>query len=208
MNVIKDLTASAFALTIGVSACSAATLNVNSNQLFGATGVDVDGTSYDVSFVDGTCVTVFDGCDDISDFTFSTEANALLASQALLDQVLIDGPLGQFGSVPNAINGISDVNNAQILTIFGFNPFSPANPASASARISTGPGGGTTTNFSFVPQSDLSSSAAFVWAVWNESPVVVDPDPMAPVPLPAGGLLLLTGLAGIAGFQRRKKHTA
>ncbi len=32
--------------------------------------------------------------------------------------------------------------------------------------------------------------------------------PLSAVPLPAGGLLLLSGLAGIAGLKRRKKHIA
>ncbi|MEO9819139.1 MAG: VPLPA-CTERM sorting domain-containing protein [Paracoccaceae bacterium] len=32
--------------------------------------------------------------------------------------------------------------------------------------------------------------------------------PVNAVPLPAGGLLLLTGLAGVAGFKRRKKRAA
>ena len=32
--------------------------------------------------------------------------------------------------------------------------------------------------------------------------------PFAPVPLPAGSLLLLSGLAGVAGLKRRKKVAA
>jgi hypothetical protein len=32
--------------------------------------------------------------------------------------------------------------------------------------------------------------------------------PPSPVPLPAGVLLLLSGLAGVAGLKRWKKHTA
>ena len=38
---------------------------------------------------------------------------------------------------------------------------------------------------------------------------VLRPEPPVPaVPFPAGGLLLLTGLAGVAGLKRRKKHIA
>ena len=32
--------------------------------------------------------------------------------------------------------------------------------------------------------------------------------PLSAVPLPAGGMLMLSGLAGIAAFKRRKKHPA
>ena len=50
-----------------------------------------DGNLYDVQFLDGSCISLFNGCDDVSDFTFQTQAAAILASQALLDQVLLDG---------------------------------------------------------------------------------------------------------------------
>jgi hypothetical protein len=59
-------------------------------ELLGATGVDVNGTLYDVEFVDGTCVAVFDGCDAVADFDFADQATAEAAAQALLDDVFID----------------------------------------------------------------------------------------------------------------------
>ena len=58
--------------------------------LVGATGVDVNGTLYDVAFVDGTCEALFSGCDELTDFDFRQQ-EALVASQALLDQVFLDG---------------------------------------------------------------------------------------------------------------------
>jgi hypothetical protein len=73
-------------------------LIVYSGKLFGATEVLVDGYLYDVSFVDGTCIDLFLGCDTNSDFTFHTPGEGVLASQALIDQVLLDGPLGNFHS--------------------------------------------------------------------------------------------------------------
>ena len=85
----------------------AATFDVIGGQLFGASGVDVGGTLYDVEFLDGSCITLFNGCDDVSDFTFQTSLAASVASQALLDQVFLDGPLGNFDSSPNLTNGCS-----------------------------------------------------------------------------------------------------
>ena len=64
----------------------------------GASGVDVGGTLYNVEFLDGTCVDLYNGCDEASDFTFTTQAEARQANQALLDQVFLYGVLGDFDS--------------------------------------------------------------------------------------------------------------
>ena len=74
----------------------------------GPTGVNVGGTLYDVEFVDGTCVALFTGCDQPSDFTFTTAADADVASQALLDQVLLDTGVGAFDSNPALTFGCSN----------------------------------------------------------------------------------------------------
>jgi hypothetical protein len=42
----------------------------------------------------------------------------------------------------------------------------------------------------------------------GSSSVTISDGAVSAVPLPAGGMLLLSGLAGIAGLQRRKKHAA
>ena len=93
----------------------AASLNVAGGQLMGATGVFVDGTSYNVAFLDGTCIALYDGCDEASDFTFQTAALATLASQALLDQVFLDG-IGLFDSNPALTNGLTHANTGSALT--------------------------------------------------------------------------------------------
>ena len=90
----------AVGLVLMASGAQAVTLTVVGGQLMGASSVLVDGALYDVQFVDGTCIDLYNGCDDTSDFTFQTEASAALASQALLDQVFIDGPAGDFDSDP------------------------------------------------------------------------------------------------------------
>jgi hypothetical protein len=87
---------------------NAATLILNTaGQLTGASGVNVDGAFYDVSFIEGNCTGVFGGCDQDSDFTFSTFDQARAASQSLLDQVLLDSALGQFDTVPSLTLGCS-----------------------------------------------------------------------------------------------------
>lgn len=82
-------------------ALGAVALQINSSgQLTGATGLSVrdprfDGivsfSTYDVAFVEGTCTSVFTGCDEDSDFALSDAGGdglgAYYGAQALLDQV-------------------------------------------------------------------------------------------------------------------------
>jgi hypothetical protein len=103
---MRGFVTSAAALAIALASPGvAATQIVNgSGQLTGATGVIVNGTSYDVQFVDGTCAALFGGCDSNSDFAFNSY-DATIAAQALLDQVFVDGPAGNFDSDPSLTLG-------------------------------------------------------------------------------------------------------
>ena len=57
---------------------------------------DKDGM-YAVEFRGGTCISRFSDCDNAEeDFAFNNAADAVIAAQALLDQVLLDGPAGNF----------------------------------------------------------------------------------------------------------------
>jgi hypothetical protein len=58
----------AVALILGAAGASGATLNASGGQILGASGVDVGGTLYDVEFLDGTCIALFSGCDEVSDY--------------------------------------------------------------------------------------------------------------------------------------------
>jgi hypothetical protein len=90
---------------VAAHAGAAAVLLVDANGvLTGANNVSVDGTLYNVSFGDGSCNSLFNNC-AASSFAFSTSAAALKASQALLDQVLVDGPSGKFDTVTDKIKG-------------------------------------------------------------------------------------------------------
>ncbi|MBV1906458.1 MAG: hypothetical protein KUG75_10300 [Pseudomonadales bacterium] len=71
---------------------AAPVLNYDSGQLIGASNVLVDGTFYNVEFIEGSCISVFSGCNESSDFAFNTWPTVQSALHALLDQVFI-GPL-------------------------------------------------------------------------------------------------------------------
>ena len=98
------------------SSAQAATITVDaSGILLGATGVTVSGQMYDVAFIDGTCADAYGVCDE-AHFVFTTESAALAASWALLDQVFLDGGLGNFDSDPTLTNGCFFPNNCWALT--------------------------------------------------------------------------------------------
>lgn len=78
----------------------------SSGLLTGAWGVLVHGVAYDVRFVEGSCDSLFDSCDSSTSFAFQNEADALAASQALLDSVFVDSPgEGLFDSHPELTAG-------------------------------------------------------------------------------------------------------
>jgi hypothetical protein len=90
-----------------------------SGILTGAAGVNVGGTAYDVVFFDTTCLAAFNGCDSNTDFTFPTLSAANTASQALLDQVFLNGRSGNFDSIPLLTFGCETVFGCSIWTPYG-----------------------------------------------------------------------------------------
>ena len=171
-------------LTLSFSA-KAATLVVIGGQLTGATDVEVDGAYYDVQFVEGSCNSLFNNC---SDFTFTTIPDALLASQALLDQVLT----GVYDDSPELTFGMSDTVSGLIYTPRASNAdfvfFSSAiNNASGSDSVS-GPG-----RLARMFENSANSERV-VWAEWTVSQV----------PIPAAAWLFGSALLGLGVVKRKK----
>ncbi len=96
-------------LVLMASGVQAAMLNVINGILHGASGVDVGGALYDVEFLDGSCVEVFSGCDELTDITFLGD-EAVTAAQALLDQVFI----GQFDNDPELTRGCTSTDTCRV----------------------------------------------------------------------------------------------
>jgi hypothetical protein len=136
-------------------------------ELLGATGVNVGGTVYDVQIVEGTCVDLYDGCDDLSDFTFTTFAGAELAAQAIFEQVYKDGGAGNFDTVPNLTGGCS---GAFCGTAFPYGPPNATKVGVASAVNQVDEAGdffgSGTTDRTFDSSADPFHTLT-TWAVWT-----------------------------------------
>jgi hypothetical protein len=112
------------ALLAASSASAAAVLDVDPNtvQLRGASGVVVDGVAYDAQFLDGTCIALFSGCDQASDFRFNTFAAAVGATQALLDQVYVDDISNDFTLLPEGTTGCESTASCHVVTPYELAP--------------------------------------------------------------------------------------
>jgi len=108
------------ALALSAQASAAVIYEFNSaGKLSGAKGVEVNGRAYNVSFVDGTCISLFNGCDAPSDFTFQNLVDATAAANALSTQVFIDTVNYKFDTVANLVAGCTGTSDCATFVPYG-----------------------------------------------------------------------------------------
>jgi len=177
-------------LLAGTPAIAAPTLVVNGGILEGATGVDVGGTLYDVTFMDGSCADVFDGCDESADFPFPNTVTTQSAWAALLPTI----QSSPFVNLPNNILGCGPgetVCRIRTPTAVILGPPAAFFHASITLRSGSAP---TTETGSTLITVDFGSQGTL--GKWTVSP--------EPVPEPTTMMLLSTGLLGLVGYRWRQ----
>ena len=196
---------------------NAATVVMSGGQLIGATGVEVNGASYDVAFLDGSCNSLYNGCTGLP---FTTSSEGLAASQALIDQVMIPQNINHGNSY--LINGIDDLTSSSFFYVAII--MTPVTESGGLGTVNV-----RSVQFGYSLQTDLTagdlpypfygkaSDQTSSTSPFSYSPAMVDevyavwtPAAVSAVPLPAAAWLFISAIAGLAGAKRlsRSKGSA
>lgn len=169
---------------------------IQGGELIGASNVNVGGTLYDVSFLDGPLTNLYDGASN----PFTTSEAAQLATEALDTQVFVDLGIFTFDSAPTITAGCNDIVGRSVCGIYTlFNVGAPdsdvwlflndANNAIDDISLRDPYTSLDTTHFDLVTNARWSVAASAT----------------QPVPEPSTYAMLGLGLLGVMWASRRQK---
>jgi hypothetical protein len=190
MRIIKTvILISLFALSSGANA---ATLILDGEELTGATGIDVKGVLFDVSFMDGSCNSLYDGC---KQSTYDFSRGGILVMAAVFDQVLT----GVFDTNPELVRGCSSTSACFIVVPETYLPDQYVSPAVYVAIGRNFSGDNALPPFfnALWADRDTTSDSSYTYAVVT----------LTSVPIPAAAWLFGSSLLGLAGIGKRRKAT-
>lgn len=199
------------ALSGGSAALPAAQQLYSNGTLIGAENVEVSGNYYTVSFMDGSCTSLFAGCDSDSDFNFAG-LDAYNAALALREQVF--GLGDQFDLQPGLTRGCTDQFFCNILIPFTVAATLGVDPAVAQTQVHAADMMNTffaeDNIYGFVTlgrSGDTTNSPEYVYAVFSPgTPLAVDTQDGA-VPEPGTWAMMLLGFGGMGVALRRRRRT-
>jgi len=197
MKILKNAIIAGTLAFATLNVATAAVLNLDiatDGTLMGASGVDVGGTLYDVSFADGIL-------NDTAISAFTTEDGARAASRALLEQVLLR--FDEYDDLSVNTNGCTSTFSCEIVTPYrvdydadndqfllrSISLLNFARPADATTDIS---------RFSFILGRNTDSNGRTI-ATWNAIAAVPEPETYA---------MFLAGLGLLGAVSRRRKQKA
>ena len=190
-NKLISIIALALLVMVGSHARAGLIFNNTNDQLLGADNVLVNGMLYDVRFMDGTCVSLYTGCDDVSDFLFQTPVTATAALQALTDMFAATN----YTPTPGVFSGCED-SKSDVCNIV--NPYKRNSGNQASAeRLVYRPG---FRNVVFSTMFDVEDDSTIAgrtnFAVWKTAVKVNSPSTVA---------IFALGLLGLASRRFKKQ---
>jgi PEP-CTERM motif len=188
------LAAAATAITLAsLPAQASPVLQGNSTTLTGIQGLVVDGTAYDVTFVDGTCSGIYGAC-DAAHFDFQDSAVAKDAAISIL--AAIAG--GYFDTNVGTV-GCSSIIDCEMLVPYGTGTFGGQPLFFTAAAFNLYTQADSESNIGKPIDSDTQTDGRVVFAKFG-------PPSVTAVPEPVTLSLFGAGFASAVVLRRRKKN--